>query len=665
MNMFKNKLTEFLLVTFIATTLSVIITWPFAKHMTNYYPDQGDYALGGSVLWYNQESIKSGKIFDTQEYFTGYQFYPQPLTLAFSNNMVVPSLIFAPIFWLTQNLILSVNLFALLTLILSFITSYYAINYFAKNPAASLVGAAIFTFNPQAMTRFPHHLDVMNRYFIPLVFLFGYQYLNKPTFKSAFLFFLTFTLNGLSVTYYLIFSLILLPLAALPFLWKNYVQSNWEYFKKLFRLSLIGLIFLPLFWYFNMPYMEFSQKEGAVRSVESASFFSARIFDWFVPGPDNLVYSSLTNAVEPFRSPKDDRGILNYEEHTLFVNFLPLVLFILGWRIFQKQTFNKAYFYIILGGSFIFTFGAYFMGNGDKPLFPMPLNLFYQFLPFLQGIRGATRFEFVMFLPFAIIAAFGVTRLLKKSTKYQIGLVIVLLAIIILENFSTKQYSLQSGLISQANQLDPAILSRLQDKKVLHLPIYSTQDADNFGNNSGYLNWLTITKERIVNGNSAYLPADQLKLLDQVNASLDEEAFKKLKILGVDYVVLHKNMIKDYDKKYAPLEHFYDFGNIYDEHDLLVIDLQKYQLNYTLCDFKDFTKQVQPVLNEEFIMTGYGLSIKNPGNCFLPFIGNDRYQKMTADVDGQKRIVYFRMPILVEPMAELVLTEMNKELRIE
>lgn len=661
----KNKLSEFVLITFIATILSVTITWPFAAHLATFYTDQGDYALGGSVLWYNQDAIKSGKIFDQEEYFQGYQFYPQPTTLAFSNNMVVPSFIFTPIFTVTNNLGLSVNIFALLTLILTFITAYYAINYFVKNSYASIIGAAIFTFNPQTMVRFPHHIDVMNRYFIPLIFLFGYQFLNKPSFKSSFIFFLTFTLNALSVTYYMIFSLILLPLASLPFLWKNYVQSNWEYFKNLFRFALIGLIFLPLLWYFQVPYLEFSQKEGASRSASYSTFFSARIFDWLVPGPDNLIYSSFTKAVEPLRNPKDDRDILNYEEHTLFVNILPLILFILGWKVFKQQKLNHGYFYIILIASFLFTFGPFFMGNGNKPLFPMPLNLFYQFMPFLEGIRGLSRFEFVMFLPLAIIASFGVVRLMKKSTKYQIGLIIIFLAIICLENLGTKQYNQQSHLISQALGVDSNILEKLKDKKVLHLPVFNTTDADNFGNNSGYLNWLTVTKERSVNGNAAYLPADQLKLLDEVNAKLDEDSFKKLKILGVDYVVVHKSLIPDYDKKYAPLDHFYDFGKVFENNDLMVLDLQKYQINYTLCDFKDFVKEIKPVMNEEFLMTGYGLSVKNPGNCFLPFLGEERYQKMSTNVDGEKKIVYFRMPILIGPMEEIVLTQMNKEMRIE
>ncbi len=635
---------NWILVLLLAFLLTIILTWPFFINLTSYYTDQGDYPLAGSVLWYNQDSIKTGRIFNQKEYFQGYQFYGQPYSLAFINHSFVPSLIFAPIYWITNSLPFSVNSLAFLTYVLSFISAYYLINYFVKNPWASLVGATIYTFNPLTMVRFPHHLDILNKYFLPLVFLFAYKFLEKPTWKNSFLFGLFFTLNALSVNYYQIFTVVMLPLVAMPFLLKNLIRKNWTYFINLTKFSLVILIFLPVLLYFNLPYLSFADKEGAGRSVEEAGFFSARINDWFGSSPDSLLYGSWTKYLEKFRSPKDDRGILNYEEHTLFLNILPIILFILGFKFFMKEKINHSFFFILLGVTFILTFGP-FLGL---------YSVFYQLLPFMQGIRVPTRFEFLFYIPFALIASYGALWLIKKRGVWTVAVVGVIL---ILENFTVKNYDLRSQILPQAQLLQEE-LGFLKDKVTLHLPIYTTEDADVFGKGAAYFNWLTKTGERVFNGNSAYLPPDHMMLLYEIKQNPDERAFTKLAILGVNYVVIHKKLLTPQDpvKKIGQV--------VFEDPDILVIDISKFGLNVPICvPEKDLDFKVSQAQDQDFNLS-YALVIQNKDNCFLPSTFENRYQKMEVEVDGIKKWAYYKMPILINPKEQVILSEINRELKI-
>lgn len=622
---------NFLIILALAVLLSIILSWPLVANIASYYSDQGDYALGGSILWYNQDSIKTGRIFHPKEYWQGYQFYPHPFSLAFANSYIVPSLIFSPIFWLTDSLPFSVNSYALLTLILSFIASFYTVNFFVKNSWAAMVGAFIFTFNANTQVRFPQHLDVLSKYFLPLVFLFAYQLLEKPSFKKSFLFFLFFTLNALTVTYYQIFSLVILPIVALPFLINHLKKKDWKYFIKFGKVSLVGLIFLPILLFFNLPYWDFSQKEGAFRPLEATPFFSARMTDWLASSPDSLIYGKWVKGVEKYREPKDDRGVLNYEEHTLFLGLIPLILFFIGLKRFRQEKINQAFFYLLLILPAIFTFGPYF--NGATQGWPLPFYFFHKLFPFMEGIRSPTRFEFLLFVPFSLICAFGVRKLMEGKSIIIITIIIVIL---ILENFTLKDFNNRSAALATVQNIGRDNLHFLSSKAVLHLPIYTTEDADEFGKNSAYLNWLTQTGEKIVNGNTSYLPPDHLGLLAAFKQQLAATEIGILKTMDVSFIIIHK------DKMPAPpIE-----GVIFDNQDVSIVDLSNFKAQVPLCSVSNLDIQVA---ERDLIVT-------NPGNCYLISAGESRYQKMGR--------VSYRLPIVISPNQQIVLTQINREVRI-
>lgn len=670
-----------LLILLTGIILTVIFTWPFTTKLQNFYYDNGDYAVSGSIMWYIQDSIKTGNILNQKEFLNGYQFYPLPFTFVFTDHTFFPSIfIFTPFYLLTQNLAFSVNILTFLTFVLSFITSYYTINFFVKNKLASLIGGIIFTFNPLSFAHFPQHLNLPNKYFLPLVFLFAFKFLQKTNLKNAFLFSLFFSLNALSVVYYQIFTLVLLPLFSLPFLISNLksLEHFLKYIGKLLKYGLVFLIFVPFLLYAALPYLEFSKKENAQRTIVQNVYYSARLIDWFSPAPESFLYSNLVKMLDPHRSPKDSNtGIFNYEEHTLFPNILPVLLVLLSFFYFYKRskTENRLMFYsfsILLVSTFVLTFGPYFQGwNGrDSTDIKLPFYYLYEFLPFFKGIRVSTRFQYLFYIPFSLFASYGAYYLFQKLKNKRLIYIFffVFVIFLFLENYNAKSYSNESLMLQKLKQINSGEnrFKFLERKATLHLPVYTPD----FGKDSIYLNWATVTKEKVMNANDAYYPADQLNFLYNLKNKIDEATLKKLYAINVDYIILHKGLLGKDIEKYKTITESQN-QTVYDKDNIQIIDLKKYNFEIKKCDFnKDIEKDLKNATLENSNQNIRVFILKNKSNCYLSNVYMDRYRNVsynTGDFYGnpQKRTIYLRLPVVIEPYQEVVLYEIYNDFRIE
>lgn len=668
-------------IVFVGILLTAIFTWPYILNLGTFYYDHGDFPVSGSILAYNEQALRTGSIFNRDEYFNGNEFYPQPYSLVYFDARIIASLIYSPIFWVTQNFVLSLNLVTFLTFTLSFVTSFYTINYFVKNKAASIIGATVYAFNPQVLARFPEHFDLLNRYILPLVFLFAYRYLKTPNLKNAFLFFLFFTLNAFSAIYFQVFTILLLPVFALPFLLKNFFQKNKLYFWNLFKFSLIFLLFLPILWYIDGAYLEFAAKEGTERNIESHAFFSARVVDYITTTPRNLLYGGFVQSLEPYRTPKDSQGYFNYREHSLFLNIIPSLLFILAVILYFKKGQYKTEvltfpFIILLITSFILTFGPYFQGlNSSSSHIRLPYYYLYKLIPILKGVRAPVRFQFIFYIPFTIFLAYAASFLFQRIKKayFIITLLLLILFGLFIENYTPDgpifPYNKSSSIIGEVNRINikGQQLTTLAGKKAIHFPI-RTLGSD--GLDSAYLNWAAVTSEKIVNGNAAsYMPLEQYTFLAGLQGKLDESSLKKLAAVNVEMVIIHRNLFSAQDPNidFQPLPQ----SLMYDDGNTIIFDLGKYHFDVKKCSLEnDFDLNFKAALIPQLMQTVHVLDLKNKSDCYLPSIYKDKYR--STDFNGQdfygntlKRKAYFKLPVLIGPFEEIVLSEINNGLRVE
>lgn len=642
------KVKEIILILFLGSILTSILTWPFITQIFSFYRDYGDFPLVSWILWYTQFSLKTGRIFDQTLYLNTTQFNPLPYTLVYTEYMLIPSLIFTPLYLITNNLILSSNLFIFIAFILSFLTSFITIKYFIKNTYASIIGATVYTFNPITFFQLPNHYNYMNKYFLPLVFLFTFRYFENPNVKNSFLFFLFFTLNALTLVYFQAFSLITILVILSVFLIFNLLNKNWKYFLNLSKYSLIFLMFLPILIYFNLPYLDFSKKEGVIRTVRENEYFSAKPLEWITTNRDNFIYGSFVKFLENKNKYLD--WDFKHKEPVLFLNILPMLLSILGvyylLNLYKKKKLSKSKLllfissYISLVTIFILMFGP--LEIWFKLRFPF--YYLYELTPVFKGIRVPSRFQFMFYVFFSLFVAYGVVFLFSKiNKKHIIKVFFIILFILILENFNIRNYNEKSKIIEELNSNNlKNQLSFLKNKNTVHLPAYTPEIVDE----TRYLNWIILTEENMMNGNSGYYPSDLLIFLEKLNKKLDKEAFKELRLLDIDYVIIHKNLIdknlgKNYDKNYK----LYKTGKVFENNNLLIVNLNKYNLATNSCrreDFKNFLNL--SILNKLKNNTG-SMNLKNNNNCYIVNKFNNRYY-LYQNPNGAK---YVKLPLIIKP----------------
>jgi len=669
-------------------------TWPFVSKIASYYSDSGDYPLTGWMLWYNFQHLKNLSIFSAGQYFNASQFSLLPNSLTYSEHLFIPSLFFSPLFALTKNLVLSVNVFSFSTFVLSFVTSFYLIYYFTKSRKSSVVGALIYTFNPLTFSHFPDHLHLVCKFFLPLVFLFAYRFLEKPKLKSSFLFFLFFTLNALSVINFGIISAISLLIFVVPFLAVAVINKNYNYLMNLLKYSLVALIFSPMLLYFYLPYYQTSRSEGLARTLEENVAYSARLNDWIAPTPENIFYKKLFLSLEKIRAPREQGGSFNYSEHTLFLNVLPFLLFLVGLYTFYMSYLKKRYSLpvflstlFLLLSAFILTFGPFFLGwdklSGNIKL---PFYYIYKIFPLMDGIRTPTRFQFIFYIPFSIIAALGVSQILKKISSIfrasklrllakstlnyllfpkkpsqktivrwviylkEVGLtliVIVFILVLFAENYLKRDYLNTSTILSN---VESSKLEFLKDKLTIHYPSHLDR---NFPDEAGYLNWATVTKEKLVNGYSGYYPPDfYYFMLDFNKSNLSDTSIKKLKSLGVEYLVIHEELLSSKENEFVKNNlKSTESATVLKQENESIINLEQINPPVTVCNTKDSLgfSFVSPLIIQ-FGKPIFSIArLENRNSCFYVTPKEQRYLKVHYRVGKREGDSFLILPILIEP----------------
>lgn len=158
----------------IYTGLAVVMTWPLARHLTTTLAsDFGDPALNCWVLmWTAGQTLAAlrGDVAALGQYWNANIFYPEPLTLAYSEHLTPQMLQVLPVFAATGNIFLSYNLLFLSTFALSGLAMYLFVRDLTARPLAAFVAGLAFAYAPYRLGQFSH-LQVLSSFWMPLALL--------------------------------------------------------------------------------------------------------------------------------------------------------------------------------------------------------------------------------------------------------------------------------------------------------------------------------------------------------------------------------------------------------------------------------------------------------------------------------------------------------------
>ena len=267
-------LREFIFVVICYTLLTIILTYPVARHLnTRFMGDDGDSFHNVWNMWLIKTSLLE---LHTSPYYTNYVFHPTGHSMLFQTLNPFNGLVSIPLqYFLRMETIY--NLIALFSFVASGTAMYYLAKYLISNRLAAFVSGVIFTFCPYHFAHGLGHLQLMSMQWLPVYILFLIKILDQGRARHAVLAGLSLILISLCCWYYLLYAACL-TLILIVARWRRLLQP-----RRLVHLGLACTVFLvvmsPLLG--AMIYAKISDQSI---SGHDSRICSADLVSFFVPG---------------------------------------------------------------------------------------------------------------------------------------------------------------------------------------------------------------------------------------------------------------------------------------------------------------------------------------------------------------------------------------------
>ncbi|GAC1370452.1 MAG: hypothetical protein NVSMB32_14860 [Actinomycetota bacterium] len=162
----KGRITELaILLLFIGG--AAYLMWPVARHLATAVPwDLGDPMENAWTFAWPAHAL----LHQPLHMFHGNIFFPERVTFAYTENMLGLSLFVAPLFWITHNALLTVNVATLLTYAVGGYCTYLLVRDLTGKRGPSVVAGAAYMWAPYRILNVGH-VHVVAAHLLPLVLL--------------------------------------------------------------------------------------------------------------------------------------------------------------------------------------------------------------------------------------------------------------------------------------------------------------------------------------------------------------------------------------------------------------------------------------------------------------------------------------------------------------
>jgi hypothetical protein len=217
-------------------------------------------------------------------------FHPARYALAFSENLFGAAMFGFPLFASGASTLFVYNFLFLLGMFFSAVGAWALARRVTGDPAASLLAGCVYAFVPWRLAQIPH-VQYQWGAFLALLLLFLLRWLDGGRRRDLVLFGVFFAWNAVTNVHYAIFSGILL---AVVFAWETLTSGDarigWRIRRAVGATAIAAIVVLP----FYVPYSKAAKLYGMRRSAGEMRFYSARPSALLVAGPQNKLWSPLT-----------------------------------------------------------------------------------------------------------------------------------------------------------------------------------------------------------------------------------------------------------------------------------------------------------------------------------------------------------------------------------
>lgn len=379
------------------TVVALVTTWPLAWSpltLLGAPVGAGDPFLNLWILGWGLHavvhapmSILTGQVFDANI------FHPASGTLAYSDHLLLQSVALAPVYALTDDVVLCYNLL----LIASLVLSAYAMHVYVRGTVGSEGGAYLaglaWGFGSY---RFAHllHLQLQALYVLPLAMLYLHRTVAGRRWSDSMVLGALTGVQALSSVYYAVIGSLGLLVSGLAIV---LASSRRGRLRVLTRLALAAVIAGGMTFPVGVVYYRVQQEQGFGRSLFEAEQAAARPGSYLHAPAGNLFYGR-TGLLRPVSgTPPSESG----PERELFPGFvlagLALIGIWAGWRSDARPLVIGMCCLAVVGA--ILSFGP----DGWRTVYAWLHQSVFGF----QAIRAPARFAVLVMFALAVLAALG------------------------------------------------------------------------------------------------------------------------------------------------------------------------------------------------------------------------------------------------------------------
>jgi hypothetical protein len=482
--------------------LTVAHTWPLASAPATWSRnDAADTVLHEWILaWVPHQLLN-----DPLHLFDANIFYPERYTLAYSDPLIVQSLMGAPLLWAGASPVLVYNVVLMAGFALSGWATCLVVARWTGSRIAGIMSGTLVAFNAFTLTRLTQIQD-QHLEFFPLVLVALDRLLARPRARRALELAGSYLLQALTGHYLLVFTAISIVAATLarP---RDWLGARARAF--LPNAALAAAISIVLLAPVLLPYYFVSRDQGLARSLQETNTFSARLVTYL-------------SAAGTFHFNLWSRPF--FQGDALFPGVTALALALVAVVTGVAIRDRRARMVLVMG---IVTAALSF-----GPAFP-PYRWLYSVFPLMSGIRGAVRLGQIVLIAIGILAGFGLAVLQRHvPRRWATALAAVLLLAVSVEAWRAPiGYTRYTGIPPIYDALDQA------DPKAVLVWLPFPRPAEAF-RNAPFMLVSTRRWHRMLNGYSGFRPASYDRHQESLQGFPDEPSIAYLQTLGVTHVLV-------------------------------------------------------------------------------------------------------------------------------
>ena len=484
----------------ICLVLAVLHTWPLAVHPGRYSRnDNADTELNEWILAWVEHQLPR----DPAHLFQANIFYPAPDALAFSEPLIVPALMGAPVAWSGGSPVLVYNLVLILGFALTAFATYVLVERWTGSHIAGLLSGSAFAFNTHTLTRLAH-VQGIHIYALPLTLLAADRLFRDGSLKAAALLTLALVLATYTSGYLIVFAVVMLGIATMVY------APDWVAHWRRVAPGLIvaglasGLALLPIY----LPYRRAAREQHMVRTLDIVKDYSATPLG-YLASAGRIHFSTWSGRF--FKDPVD----------SFFPGFTLILLTIVALVYVRRETESTRRRIVLMAATAIV--GAILSLGTATPVYGWLFRVF----PPMQGLRAAARFGNLFLLGMAVLAGFGVARIRRPA---------IAIALLVLVNAE----ALRAPFTYQPFKGISPVYALLRDEPgpvvVAEQPFFPRWAIFQ---NASYVLASTMYWRPLMNGYSGYTPETYQHYADAFWYFPQDWAIQAMKDAGVTHVVVH------------------------------------------------------------------------------------------------------------------------------